>query len=149
MDFDYTEDQTLLRDMVGQFGKDSVDPVLMEMDESERIPGSLLRRMADLGLFGLAVPESFGGSGVPLLTQVVVAEALGRVSASLAAAAVYDGFLLPALLDACGDEGKKRRWLPGIASGETLGTVKIGAVSLEDRPNIFLVVEPWFRDGQQ
>ena len=135
MDFDYTEDQTLLRDMVGRFGKDSVDPVLMEMDESERIPETLLRRMADLGLFGLAVPESFGGSGVPLLTQVVVAEALGRVSASLAAAAVYDGFLLPALLDACGDEGQKRRWLPGIASGETLGTVKIGAVSLEDRPD--------------
>ncbi len=135
MDFDYTEDQTLLRDMVGQFGKDSVEPVLMEMDESERIPETLLRRMADLGLFGLAVPESFGGSGVPLLTQVVVAEALGRVSASLAAAAVYDGFLLPALLDACGDEGQKRRWLPGIASGETLGTVKIGAVSLEDRPD--------------
>ncbi len=135
MDFDYTEDQTLLRDMVGQFGKDSVEPVLMEMDESERIPETLLRRMADLGLFGLAVPESFGGSGVPLLTQVVVAEALGRVSASLAAAAVYDGFLLPALLDACGDEGQKRRWLPRIASGETLGTVKIGAVSLEDRPD--------------
>ena len=75
MDFDYTEDQTLLRDMVGRFGKDSVEPVLMEMDESERISETLLGRMADLGLFGLAVPESFGGSGVPLLTQVVVAEA--------------------------------------------------------------------------
>lgn len=134
MDFDYTEDQTLLRDMVGRFGKDSVEPVLMEMDESERISETLLGRMADLGLFGLAVPESFGGSGVPLLTQVVVAEALGRVSASLAAAAVYHSFLLPALLDACGDEAQKRRRLPGIASGETLGTVKVGAVSLEDRP---------------
>ena len=123
MDFDYTEDHKLLRDMVAQLGKDSVEPLLTEMDETERIPETLLKRMAELGLFGLAVPESFGGSGVPLLTRVVVAEALGRVSASLAVTAAYHGFLLPALLEACGAEEQKRRWLPGIASGEVLGTV--------------------------
>ena len=133
MDFEYSEDQKLLRDMVRQFGKDSVEPCLAEMDEEEMIPGTILKAVADLGLLGLATPESHGGSGVPVLTQVIAAEALGRVSASLAVTAVHHGFLLPAVLMECGGEEQRSRWLPDICSGKVLGAVAAGPVSLEPR----------------
>ncbi|MFQ5915242.1 MAG: acyl-CoA dehydrogenase family protein [Nitrospinota bacterium] len=130
MDFDYSQDQKLVRDMVRQFGKDSVEPSLAEMDENEEIPRPIWREMASLGLFGLASPESLGGSGVSLLTQVIVAEELGRVSASLAVTVAHHGFLLPALLMECGGEDQRSRCLPEICSGKVLGTVAPSPVSL-------------------
>lgn len=130
MDFDYTDEQKLLRDMVRRFGEGSVSPASREMDEREKIPGALIQEMAGLGLLGLAVPEAFGGSGVSLLTQAIVAEELGRVSAALAVTAVHHAFLLPALLLECGSEAQKSRWLPGLSSGEAIGTVAVGPVRL-------------------
>ena len=110
MDFDYTEEQKLLRGMVNQFSDEWVRPILAEMEEKENIPEDVLAKLSESGLLALAVPELNGGSQVPLLTQVIVAEALGRISASLAVDVVFRAFLLPAVLVACGSDEQQSRW---------------------------------------
>lgn len=156
MEFEYTEDQKLLRDMIRQFGEESVRPIQMEMDEKESIPEGVLAQMAELGLLGLAVPESAGGSEVTRLTQIIVAEALGRASASLAVTVTYHAFLLPAILVACGSDEQRSRWLPEIAAGKTVGTALIEPASLANEesgsPSVGIRVgrtdQEWKLDGE-
>lgn len=132
MDFDYTEEQKLLRGMVNQFSDEWVRPILAEMEEKEDIPEDVLAKLSESGLLALAVPELNGGSEVPLLTQVIVAEALGRISASLAVDVVFRAFLLPAVLVACGSDEQRSRWLPELATGKIAGTVLIEPTPIEE-----------------
>lgn len=133
MEFDYTEEQKLIRGMVSQFGDEWVRPILADMEEKENIPQDVLAKLSESGLLGLAVPELNGGSEVPLLTQVIVAEALGKISASLAVSVVFRAFLLPAALVACGTDEQRSQWLPELATGKIAGTVLIEPVSCEGK----------------
>jgi alkylation response protein AidB-like acyl-CoA dehydrogenase len=120
MDFELTEAQKLLRDTLRDFAEREIAPVASRLDETDAHPAEELKKMAGLGLFGLTVPEQYGGGGQGLLELSLAVEELARASAavdnflrvslSLGAAAIAD----------YGTEEQKREFLPPQASGEKL-----------------------------
>ena len=68
------EQQTEVRDMVRRFAEAEIRPIAASLDESERFPGEVYARMAELGLFGITVPAAHGGAGMDVLSYAVVME---------------------------------------------------------------------------
>lgn len=128
MDFDFTQDQTMLRDLAREFLTEqcTVDHVRAMMEDPAGYNDSMYRQMADMSLLGLAIPEAYGGSGLGMIEQAIVLEEMGRV-------AYHGPFVASAVLAAnailaSGDENAMARYLPGIATGE----LKMSYAFLED-----------------
>jgi alkylation response protein AidB-like acyl-CoA dehydrogenase len=79
-----SETQQQVREMARQFADDVIRPIAEELDREERFPAELYSRMGELGLFGIGVPEEFGGPGFDTLTYALVMEELSRGYASVA-----------------------------------------------------------------
>src|ERR1044071_8946186 len=77
------EDERLLRDSVREFAEAQIRPLVREMDEHAKIPPALLTKLFDLGIMGVEIPESFGGSGGTFFHAVLVVEELSRVDPSI------------------------------------------------------------------
>ena len=84
MDFELTKEQQMLKETVARFVDDQVIPRAPEIDVDGAFPEKNFRAMAELGLFGISIPEAYGGSGTDLLSCVLVMEELGRGCASTA-----------------------------------------------------------------
>lgn len=121
MDFTFPSELQLLREMVREFTDAEIRPIAAKIDETHEVPREVIRKMGELGLFGVPFPEELGGSGLGELGYVVVAEEITRAefsvavtlgaSTSIGAMAIYLG----------GDEVQRKRWIPKLASGEWLG----------------------------
>ena len=72
MDFELTEEQKMLKETVVRFVDQDVIPLAAEIDEEERFPEENFRAMAEMGLFGISIPEEYGGSGSDFLSCVLV-----------------------------------------------------------------------------
>ena len=110
-----------LRRTVQRFARDEVAPVIGEYYAKGEFPLPLIQSMASLGLFGLPIPEEYGGMGGDYLALCVALEELGRVDSSVAItleAAISLG-AMPILR--FGTEEQKQEWLPKLAAGEMLG----------------------------
>ena len=125
MDFNFSEEQEMLRKMARDFLADKCPKTLVrEMEADEKgYPPELWREMAGLGWMGLVFPEKFGGSGMSFLDLAVLLEEMGRacLPAPFFSTVVLGG--LP-LLDA-GNEEQKQEYLPKIASGEVIFTLAL------------------------
>ena len=121
MNFAYRDDQILVRDTVREFVRTRVTPNADDWSEAGEFPLSLLPELASLGLLGLAVPQDYGGAGLDMLTIALVMEELGAGDGSVALTlAAHNSLCIGHLLVAATDE-QKRRWLPPLVSGESLG----------------------------
>src|SRR3954453_3781658 len=102
---------------VATFVDREVRPVARELEHANTFPATLIERMAALGVFGLVVPPSFGGSAVstPCFSAVTIELARGWMSLS---GAMGPHSVVCTLLAAYGTEDQKRRWLPVLATGE-------------------------------
>jgi alkylation response protein AidB-like acyl-CoA dehydrogenase len=80
--FDLTEDQQAVRDMVRDFAESEIRPIAAKIDETHEFPAETTRKMGELGLLGMFVPESYGGAGMDYLSYVIAVEELSRVCAS-------------------------------------------------------------------
>jgi alkylation response protein AidB-like acyl-CoA dehydrogenase len=121
VDFDLPAETEEFRGVVRSFAEEVVRPRAEEYDARSEFPIDVVRAMAELGLFGLLLPEAYGGSAADFLTLCVAIEELARVDSSVAitlSAAVGLG-QMPFLL--FGTEEQKQTWLPPMAAGETLG----------------------------
>lgn len=119
---DYLEDHhRMMRDMVRDFAESEIAPVASEYDESESFPWPTVAKMAELGLFGIPIPEEYGGAGMDLLASVVAIEELARVDASHSiTVGAHLGLVCEPLLR-WGSEEQKQQYLTPLASGEVLG----------------------------
>jgi acyl-CoA dehydrogenase len=129
MDFTFTDEQEMLRDTVRKFTERDVKPVARQIDVEKKIPVELLEKSKELGLFGILIPEEYGGVGVGDMGYCIVSEEIARGSSSLA---VYLGAhqsigAMAILLD--GSEEQKQKYLPEMAAGD-----KVGAFALTE-PN--------------
>ncbi|WP_131744886.1 acyl-CoA dehydrogenase family protein [Frankia sp. Cppng1_Ct_nod] len=117
MDFDLTDEQRMLAQTARDFVSRTCPPrVAKEWDEQGILPKELFRGMADLGWFGLPLPEDSGGGGGTALELVLLAEELGR--ASLDIAMCYSGTFIPGLtLLKWGTQAQHGRYLPGMLDG--------------------------------
>ena len=113
-----SETHRQVRDMARQFADASIRPVAEQLDREERFPEELYKEMAELGLFGIGVPEDAGGPGFDTLTYALVMEELSRGYASIADQCGLVE-LICTLLIRYGSEEQRTRWLAPVMSVET------------------------------
>jgi len=84
MELDLTEEQTMLRDMVRSFAEQELLPQAIEIDREARFPVETFKKIGELGLLGLPIPEEYEGTGVDTVSMVLVVEELAKVCGSTA-----------------------------------------------------------------
>jgi alkylation response protein AidB-like acyl-CoA dehydrogenase len=121
-----TEDERMVLDMVRDFAQEEIAPIAHEIDVEKRVPLESIAKMRELGLYGLLIPEEYGGSGVRAILSTRVIEELSRVCAAAAlTVAVHNSVGAFPVLNFGTDE-QRRRLLPRLAAGE------IGAFCLSE-----------------
>jgi alkylation response protein AidB-like acyl-CoA dehydrogenase len=118
MDFDFTENQVLMRDMVRDFARREVAPLAREMDERGEMPDELVGKLRDSGFFALCIPDAYGGLAVDTVTYALVVEELSRASAGVAIMVTVHNSVGSYPLAMFGSEEVKARFLPRMAAGE-------------------------------
>jgi butyryl-CoA dehydrogenase len=121
MNFELTEQQTLLQQTLRDFVQAEIAPGARERDEAARFPRELIPKMADLGLFGVMIPESYGGAGLDTASFAIIIEEVARVDGAVALLLASHNSLCAGHILTCGNEEQKRRYLPPLARGEKLG----------------------------
>lgn len=123
MSYDLNEDQRQIQDLVRRVAKEKVAPRADEIDRTAEYPHDMYTLLKDLGMFTLPFPAEYGGTG-SLLSACVAVEELGRVCYNTGYLLVVQWIPFGAIL-AGGNEAQKKRWLPGLASGELRGALSI------------------------
>jgi butyryl-CoA dehydrogenase len=132
VDFSLTEDQKMLKAMLQNFATKELEPIAGQIDETGEYPAEAVRKIADLGLMGLTIPEEYGGSGKGMVEFSIAVEELARASA---AAAAYFRIslslgIVPIMMSGTGEQ--KQKYLPPHTSGEKMacfGLTEAGAGS--------------------
>jgi short-chain 2-methylacyl-CoA dehydrogenase len=122
VEFDLTPEQEEFRSAVREFAEEVVAPVAAGYDEREEFPLDVVRRMGDMGLFGVPFPEAYGGQGADLQTLCLAIEELARVDSSVAITLEAAVGLGAGPIARFGTEEQKREWLPRMCRGEILGS---------------------------
>ncbi|MBW2056877.1 MAG: acyl-CoA dehydrogenase family protein [Deltaproteobacteria bacterium] len=119
MDYFLTEDQKMIRDLARKVAQEKVIPVRAELDEKEEFPGEIMKVCADAGLFGVCIPEEYGGFGGGVFENCLAVEEMTR--GCLGVAVSYAGSSLGAYpILVYGSEEQKKKYLPDIAAGKRL-----------------------------
>lgn len=115
-----TEIHQQIRDMTRKFADEVIRPQAEELDREERFAGDIYQQMGELGLFGITVPEAYGGVGLDVVAYAVVMEELSRGYASVADQCGLVE-LLGTLLSQHGNDSQRARWLPGLLNASLKG----------------------------
>jgi butyryl-CoA dehydrogenase len=129
MDFGLTNDQKMLQDQVRKFADAELAPVAAEIDKSGEFPWANLKKMAQLGLLGVVVPEKYGGSGFDFVSLTIAIEEISRACATTGVIVAVNNSLTTYPILQFASEEQKSKYLPLLCSGE-----KIGAFGLTE-PN--------------
>ncbi len=121
MQFQLTEDQRAVRDMVREFAAKEIAPVAAKHDREHSFPMATAKRMGELGLLGITVPEQYGGPGADYVSFALVAEELAVADASHSVIFGANASLSVGPILNFGNEAQKQRYLPGLSSGAILG----------------------------
>jgi len=121
MNFELDEDLTLIRDMARDFGETELLPRATKFDRQESIDPDVFEKLSELGLWGLTIPEKYGGAGMGNLALAVVLMEINRCCASTGVTLSVHNSLLGAPILKFGTEEQRKQWLPRLASGETIG----------------------------
>ena len=154
MDFEPTEAQAMTRKMVRDFVERDVIPESMKYDESQEFPEHWARKMGELGLLGVFVPEKYGGSGLDTVCYAIAIEELARGDASASViAAVCNGLACEPILR-WGTEEQKQRYLLPLARGEWIGAYGLtepgsGSDAAAMRTTAKLVGDEWELNGSK
>ena len=121
MNFDLTEEQKLLKHTIRDFAEAQIAPGAAARDEAARFPTELIPQMAELGLFGIMIPQEYGGAGLDTVSAAIIVEEIARVDAAVALIVASHNSLCAAHILNFGSEMQKQRYLPSLARGEKLG----------------------------
>lgn len=121
MNFEKTENQQMIAEMVRNFGDKHIRPKMMEWDESQEFPIEVFKEMGKLGLMGVLVPEEYGGSGFGYYEYVTAIEELAKIDGSIGLSMAAHNSLCTGHILSFGNEEQKKRWLPKLASAEWIG----------------------------
>jgi (2S)-methylsuccinyl-CoA dehydrogenase len=116
----------MARDSARQFARKEVAPLAERIHRhDELVPASIITRMAELGYFGMSVPEAYGGQAMGNLVMIVITEELSTASLAAAGSLITRPEILTKALLKGGTEAQKQKWLPPIASGELMVGVSV------------------------
>lgn len=125
MNFELTEEQQMLKDTVARFVDEHVIPLAEEIDEEERFPEENFRALAEMGLFGVTIPEEYGGSGSDFFSAVLVMEQLARGCVSTCNTWGAHAILCTENIFRNGNEAQRRKYLPDLIAGRKIGAICI------------------------
>jgi alkylation response protein AidB-like acyl-CoA dehydrogenase len=120
MNLQFTEEQQMMRTMVRDFAKSEIEPFIQRMEAGE-FPREILKKMGELGLMGITVPEKYGGSDMDFVSYIIAIHELSKVSAVMGVILSVHTSVGTNPIMYFGNEEQKNRYLPKMASGEYLG----------------------------
>lgn len=123
LEFSLGENADAIRETTARFAADRIAPIAREIDETNNFPRSLWPEMGALGLHGITVEEEHGGLGLGYLEHVVAMEEVSRASASVGLSYGAHSNLCINQIRRWGTEAQKRKYLPGLISGEHVGAL--------------------------
>ncbi|UFN44118.1 acyl-CoA dehydrogenase family protein [Nocardioides okcheonensis] len=124
-----TEDQTEILKAVRQFVDEQIIPVAQELEHADEYPTEIIEGLKELGVFGLTIPEEFGGLGESLLTYALVVEEIARGWMSVSGV-INTHFIVAYMLIQHGTEEQKQKYLPRMATGEVRGAFSMSEPGL-------------------
>ncbi len=116
-----TQEQTILQSNIRKFVAKEVEPLAAKIDQQNYFPQELIPKIADLGLFGIQIPESAGGFGFDTKSLAITLEEMGRSSASLALVLAAHNILVGGTILASRGDDLKKKYLPELCSGGMIG----------------------------
>ncbi len=123
LQFGLSEEAEMIRETVYRFAQDEIAPIAAEVDATNQFPRHLWPKMGELGLHGITVSEEDGGTGLGYLEHTIAVEEVSRASASIGLSYGAHSNLCINQLRRWGNEAQKARHLPGLVSGEHLGSL--------------------------
>ena len=121
MDFALTQEQELIRASAHEFVDREVVPYAREWDRAEAMDRGIVAKLAEVGFLGSALPSAYGGMGLDTVSYCLVMEELGRADSSVRGIVSVNVGLVGKTIARWGSDTQKEKWLPRLASGETLG----------------------------
>src|SRR5881409_638863 len=121
MRLDHTEEQQMIQAMAREFAETAIKPIAAEIDREARFPHETVKRMGELGLMGIAIPEKWGGSGADTVSYVVAVEEIAKACGSHAAIMSVNNSLYCDPVYTFGTDTQRERLLRPVASGHAHG----------------------------
>lgn len=154
MNFDLSEEHRLIRQTVRDFAEREIKPVAQELDEKEQFSVELTRRMGELGLFGMNLPQEYGGQGLDTLSYIIAVEELARVDGSQAATLAAHNSLGIGPIYGYGTEAQKKKYLPLLCTGQALWSFGLtepeaGSDSRGSKTTAVLENDSWVINGSK
>lgn len=154
MNFELSEEQNLIRETVRDFAEREIKPVAQELDEKAEFSIDLTKKIGELGLFGMTLPEKYGGQGLDTLSYIIAVEEIARVDGSQAATlAAHNSLGIGPLYD-FGTEEQKMNYLPQLCTGEALWSFGLtepgaGSDSRGSKTTAVLDGDEWLINGSK
>ena len=121
MNFDLTEDQLMIQQMVKDFAEKEIRPNVNLWDKEEIFPVDVMKKMGELGLLGIFIPQEYGGSGFSYFEYATVLMELGKVCGGVGLSVAAHNSLCTGHIFYHGNEQQKKKYLPKLSSGEWIG----------------------------
>lgn len=125
MDFELNSEQTMFQRVVREFCEAELKPYAAEVDETGQMRREAIRKMRDLGLLSLQVPEEYGGAGLDTISASIAVEEIGRVCGSTGLSISAHNGLGCGPIVKWGSKAQKEKWLPILMDGEHLGALAL------------------------
>jgi alkylation response protein AidB-like acyl-CoA dehydrogenase len=121
MNFNSTDTQIQIAEMIRDFGNKHIRPNMMEWDEQQIFPVEVFKKLGELGLMGVLVPEEYGGSGLGYFEYVTVVSEIAKICSSVGLSVAAHNSLCVGHILYFGNEEQKKKYLPKLASAEWIG----------------------------
>ena len=124
MDFELSEELVAVRDLARDFAEKEMAPTAAKDDKEKNFRGDLVKKMGELGFYGTMIPDAYGGNELGFLAMVLITEEIARVHSAMRVAINMQIGPAVTLLQ-FGTEEQKKKFIPGLVSGETIGCFAI------------------------
>lgn len=142
MHFELTEEQRMARDAVREFAQAEIAPIAREYDEQEKFPTPQIEGLAEMGLFGMIIPEVYGGAGFDAVSYALALEEIARADASVAVIVSVTNSVCCYPILTFGTEKQKQKYLIPLAKGEKIGAFCLSEPQAgSDATNLLLKAE--------
>jgi len=121
MDFKKTENQEMIAQMCRDFAEKEIRPHFMDWDESQEFPVQVFKKLGELGLMGVLVPEAYGGSGMSYYEYITAIDEISQVCGSIGLSVAAHNSLCTGHILQFGNEEQKKKYLPKLATAEWIG----------------------------
>ncbi|KMY67043.1 acyl-CoA dehydrogenase [Desulfocarbo indianensis] len=154
MDYTIPENLALMVETIRRFVKKDLDPISQQVEKDDRIPDGIVEAMRELGLFGLSIPEEFGGLGLGALGECLVYEELSKTNACFRTRVATNNGIGSQGIVLDGTPEQKERYLPRLASGEwtacfALTEPEAGSDAANIQTTAELVEGRWLLNGRK